>query len=69
MGAGLPAIKAPRSSRNTEVMLSQASQLPHKPAPTFLTVFQISRGSNRSPPRHAPGRTAAAIPPLGSRRA
>ncbi|AUO21637.1 hypothetical protein C0058_06395 [Pseudomonas sp. NC02] len=32
---GLPAIASPRSISCTEVMLSQASQLPHKPAPTF----------------------------------
>ncbi|AYF50682.1 hypothetical protein DXV65_25015 [Pseudomonas fluorescens] len=31
---GLPAMQAPRFSSCTEVMLSQASQLPHKPAPT-----------------------------------
>ncbi|OYU04862.1 MAG: hypothetical protein CFE47_24335 [Pseudomonas sp. PGPPP1] len=35
VGAGLPAMQTPRSFSNTEVMLSQASQLPHKPAPTF----------------------------------
>ncbi|TLG91874.1 hypothetical protein FEM54_11190 [Pseudomonas edaphica] len=34
MGAGLPAIQAPRSVSKTRSMLSQASQLPHKPAPT-----------------------------------
>ncbi|MPQ85074.1 hypothetical protein F0170_14445 [Pseudomonas sp. MAFF 730085] len=30
----LPAIQAPRRIRQTEVMLSQANQLPHKPVPT-----------------------------------
>ncbi|HCT04497.1 MAG TPA: hypothetical protein DIW86_03935 [Pseudomonas sp.] len=34
MGAGLPAMEAPRCIRYTAVMLSQASQLPHRPAPT-----------------------------------
>jgi len=34
VGAGLPAMQTTRSSRQTELMLSQASQLPHKPAPT-----------------------------------
>ncbi|RTX98626.1 hypothetical protein EJ576_15370 [Pseudomonas sp. C 49-2] len=29
VGAGLPAMQTPRCSRYTEVMLSQASQLPH----------------------------------------
>ncbi|AYF50929.1 hypothetical protein C9382_17420 [Pseudomonas aylmerensis] len=29
VGAGLPAMQAPRSFSETEVMLSQASQLPH----------------------------------------
>ena len=33
--AGLPAMQAPCSFSQTAVMLSQASQLPHKPAPTF----------------------------------
>ncbi|ARB27522.1 hypothetical protein F7R12_12615 [Pseudomonas tolaasii] len=32
VGAGLPAIQAPRLFSDTQVMLSQASQLPHKPA-------------------------------------
>ncbi len=31
---GLPAMQAPRSFIENEAMLSQASQLPHKPAPT-----------------------------------
>ncbi|TSD79557.1 hypothetical protein FFI16_025015 [Pseudomonas sp. KBS0710] len=35
VGAGLPAMQSPRCISDTEVMLSQASQLPHKPAPTF----------------------------------
>ncbi|TVT92868.1 hypothetical protein FPT15_00075 [Pseudomonas sp. RGB] len=47
VGAGLPAIQAPRCISYTQVMLSQASQLPHKPARAFLTVFQINPGSNR----------------------
>jgi len=34
VGAGLPAIQAPRYFSSTQVMQSQASQLPHKPAPT-----------------------------------
>ncbi|PSL95608.1 hypothetical protein C7U57_00075 [Pseudomonas sp. R9.37] len=42
VGAGLPAIQAPRCISYTLVMLSQASQLPHKPAPTLLTAIQIS---------------------------
>ncbi|RAG99153.1 hypothetical protein DJ480_29325 [Pseudomonas sp. Leaf98] len=29
MGAGLPAMQTPRCVRHTELMLSQASQLPH----------------------------------------
>ncbi|RAH00391.1 hypothetical protein DJ480_22615 [Pseudomonas sp. Leaf98] len=33
MGAGLPAIQTTRSILFTEAMLSQASQLPQKPAP------------------------------------
>jgi len=33
---GLPAMQAPRSFSQTGAMLSQASQLPHKPAPTFF---------------------------------
>ncbi|AYF50459.1 hypothetical protein DXV65_23845 [Pseudomonas fluorescens] len=33
-GAGLPAIGLTRSNWQTELILSQASQLPHKPAPT-----------------------------------
>ncbi|KAA2230101.1 hypothetical protein FJD34_05640 [Pseudomonas brenneri] len=37
MGAGLPAIQTPRCISYTEVMLSQASQLPHKPAPTWVS--------------------------------
>ncbi len=32
---GLPAMQATRFFSLAEVMLSQASQLPHKPAPTF----------------------------------
>ncbi|PMY73424.1 hypothetical protein C1X27_09640 [Pseudomonas sp. MPR-AND1B] len=39
MGAGLPAMQAPRCISDTEVMLSQASQLPHKPA------FHIDSGA------------------------
>ncbi|MRU49698.1 hypothetical protein FIV37_05180 [Pseudomonas gessardii] len=35
VGAGLPAMQTPRYISCIEVMLSQASQLPHKPAPTF----------------------------------
>jgi hypothetical protein len=31
VGAGLPAMQTPRYFSDTEVMLSQASQLPHKP--------------------------------------
>ncbi|PMZ69855.1 hypothetical protein C7A12_04120 [Pseudomonas fluorescens] len=31
--SGLPAMQTPRFFRYTGVMLSQASQLPHKPAP------------------------------------
>ncbi|AYG10500.1 hypothetical protein D7M10_26875 [Pseudomonas fluorescens] len=31
---GLPAMQAPRCVSDTKVMLSQASQLPHKRAPT-----------------------------------
>ncbi|CRM01099.1 hypothetical protein SAMN04490208_4104 [Pseudomonas poae] len=31
---GLPAMQAPRCISYTAVLLSQASQLPHKPAPT-----------------------------------
>ncbi|PNY73720.1 hypothetical protein C1751_19945 [Pseudomonas fluorescens] len=33
---GLPAMQAPRCISYTAVMLSQASQLPHKPAPTLV---------------------------------
>ena len=33
VGAGLPAMQAPRFISVTEAMLSQASQLPHKPGP------------------------------------
>ena len=35
---GLPAMQAPRCISYTAVMLSQASQLPHKPAPTFVSM-------------------------------
>ena len=38
---GLPAMQAPRYVSYTEVMLSQASQLPHRPAPTFFTAFRL----------------------------
>ncbi|QHD08608.1 hypothetical protein PspR76_24085 [Pseudomonas sp. R76] len=34
VGAGLPAMPSLRYVSHTAVMLSQASQLPHKPAPT-----------------------------------
>ncbi|MBR7211481.1 hypothetical protein E1K68_01565 [Pseudomonas sp. B2021] len=37
----MPAMQAPRLFSQTEAMLSQASQLPHKPAPTFFTAFQV----------------------------
>ncbi|OPA95268.1 hypothetical protein BFW87_14590 [Pseudomonas fluorescens] len=33
VGAGLPAMQTPRYLRRTRLMPSQASQLPHKPAP------------------------------------
>jgi hypothetical protein len=39
---GLPAIQAPRCVRHTAVMLSQASQLPQKLAPTVLIGFTTS---------------------------
>ncbi|OPB34352.1 hypothetical protein BFW90_01110 [Pseudomonas fluorescens] len=39
MGAGLPAIQAPRCTSCPAVMLSQASQLPHKP---MLTCMHMS---------------------------
>src|SRR5471030_1080245 len=42
VGAGWPAMQAPRCVSHTEVMLSQASQLPHKAAPTFRSVFSSS---------------------------
>ncbi|RAH00932.1 hypothetical protein DJ480_20015 [Pseudomonas sp. Leaf98] len=54
MGAGLPAMQAPRCICDTEVMLSQASQLPQ------LIAFQagywlVSRPSRTSNPKpHAP---------------
>ncbi|MBR7216062.1 hypothetical protein E1K68_25415 [Pseudomonas sp. B2021] len=32
---GLPAMQTPRCISDTQVMLSQASQLPHKSPPTF----------------------------------
>ncbi|AYF51096.1 hypothetical protein DXV65_27280 [Pseudomonas fluorescens] len=35
VGAGLPAMRSLRCNRCTEVKLSQASQLPHKPASTI----------------------------------
>ncbi|PRW88046.1 hypothetical protein C7A11_14825 [Pseudomonas simiae] len=47
VGAGLPAMQTPRSLSQTEVMLSQASQLLHKPAPTFDCV-QTYRPALRS---------------------
>ena len=34
---GLPAMQAPRCISDTKVMLSQASQLTHKPATTLST--------------------------------
>ena len=40
VGAGLPAMQTTRYIRYTQLMPSQASQLPHKP-PTFLIVFQL----------------------------
>ncbi|RZI23253.1 hypothetical protein EUX58_17515 [Pseudomonas sp. 770NI] len=39
---GLPAMQAPRYVSYTAVMLSQASQLPHKPAPTFDWVYNFT---------------------------
>ncbi|RFD26873.1 hypothetical protein CER19_19815 [Pseudomonas sp. GL93] len=51
VGAGLPAMQAPRCNRYTAVMLSQASQLPHKPdshtrqLPHFLTACGLQRVS------------------------
>jgi len=35
----LPAMQTPRSFSNTEVMLSQASQLPQKCSPTFSSAL------------------------------
>ncbi|MQB17066.1 hypothetical protein DXU77_18575 [Pseudomonas lactis] len=43
--SGLPAMQAPRCKRYTAVMLSQASQLPHKPAPTFSAVYGLTSPS------------------------
>ena len=40
-------MQAPRSYSDTEVMLSQASQLPHKPAPTFELHCQIDIEEHR----------------------
>ncbi|PQZ92484.1 hypothetical protein CQ048_08155 [Pseudomonas trivialis] len=44
VGAGLPAMRAPRCIRNTGVMLSQASQLPHwaSEALKSLSAFEAS---------------------------
>ncbi|RAH02864.1 hypothetical protein DJ480_10205 [Pseudomonas sp. Leaf98] len=57
MGAGLPAMQATRYIRQTQLMPSQASQLPHKPAPTldlrqplaffFGTILRSTRCANR----------------------
>ena len=47
MGAGLPAMQATRCFSDTEVMLSQASQLPHKPAPPFGLHCQIDIEEHR----------------------
>ncbi|PJK35276.1 hypothetical protein CWC48_08720 [Pseudomonas sp. S10E 269] len=44
---GLPAMQTPRCSCHTEVMLSQASQLPHKPAHMCRPAL-FSRGLSRS---------------------
>ncbi|TLG90783.1 hypothetical protein FEM54_16080 [Pseudomonas edaphica] len=43
MGAGLPAMQAPWSFRQTAVMLSQASQLPHKPVHTMEQPGRFTR--------------------------
>ncbi|TLG87852.1 hypothetical protein FEM54_28880, partial [Pseudomonas edaphica] len=49
VGAGLPAIQAPRYFSNTRVMQSQASQLPHRaPLPQGVVLISISVFSSRS---------------------
>ncbi|MCK3826654.1 hypothetical protein FW800_03175 [Pseudomonas sp. 910_23] len=41
---GLPAMQAPRFISDTEVMQSQASQLPHKDAPWRAAIYSHYRG-------------------------
>jgi hypothetical protein len=41
---GLPAMQAPRFISDTEVMQSQASQLPHKDAPWRTAIYSHYRG-------------------------
>ncbi|QHD08863.1 hypothetical protein PspR76_25425 [Pseudomonas sp. R76] len=49
VGAGLPAMQAPRTISHTEAMLSRASPLPHKPgshikpAPTQAGTYRVNR--------------------------
>ncbi|QHG22854.1 hypothetical protein GDV60_08320 [Pseudomonas sp. DTU12.1] len=44
---GLPAMQAPRCAWQTESMRSQASQLPHKPAPTRDQVMACGYAASR----------------------
>ncbi|TLG89510.1 hypothetical protein FEM54_21740 [Pseudomonas edaphica] len=50
MGAGLPAVQTTRSVPFTEAMLSQASQLPQKPAPAgeLWVIARPAAGTGRS---------------------
>ncbi|TLG89225.1 hypothetical protein FEM54_22950 [Pseudomonas edaphica] len=60
VGAGLPAMQTPRSNRHSEVMLSQASQLPHKPDQgAWVRAF----GATPRNPQHA----NPPVPATGSR--
>ncbi|QBQ10678.1 hypothetical protein DCC84_13500 [Pseudomonas sp. SXM-1] len=45
VGAGLPAMQTTRSFRHTEVMLSQASQLPHLTVPALAFDFASKHSS------------------------
>ena len=47
VGAGLPAMLTPRCISYTETMLSLASQLPHKPAPTVHTALLLEQRLTR----------------------
>ncbi|KAB0476929.1 hypothetical protein F7R12_05740 [Pseudomonas tolaasii] len=71
VGAGLPAIQAPRWFWQTEVMLSQASQLPQKPAPTFDLCCPTARHCARhcgSKSAYSASRSHTAPPPGTTRR-